>query len=229
LVGVKPCLNELAAEDCPHMPGTVFEDGPLAGLKKWHYQTIAADPPWSYKTFSKPKEGTVPHRSEVEPYKTMTREELIALPVADLAAKDCVLHMWVISSHLDQALELGAAWGFTFKSLGLVWVKTCKSDPEMPKMGMGKWVRQETEIALIFTRGKPKRTDAGVRQAILEPAREHSRKPDESLDRFERLTEGPYLEMFSRANRPGWDHMGNQKGKFDSMDPVEEDRIASLV
>lgn len=235
LVDKHRCRSADAAEDCPHAPvegkGPVVRTGPLSGLRRRHYGVIYADPPWSYKTFSKPDEGTVPHRSKDEPYKSMTAEDLLALPVGELAAEDCVLHMWVISSHFDQALALGAAWGFTFKSLGMVWVKTQKSDPEKPKMGMGKWFRQEAEICLLFTRGKPKRLDAGVRQVILEPAREHSRKPDAGYERVEALSAGPYLEMFSRADRDGWDAMGDQKGKFtpQAIDAAEEAEIDALL
>lgn len=224
-----PCNGSKEADSCPHAPGAAFSDGPMAGLRKWHYGAIMADPPWSFKTYSNRDQGTVPHRTSEAPYKSMTYDELLALPVVDLAAKDCVLHMWTISSHLDQALLLGSAWGFTFKSLGLVWVKTQKGDPETPKMGMGKWLRQEAEIGLLFTKGKPSRVSAGVRQTILEPAREHSRKPDESLVRMEALCSGPYLELFSRSTRDGWDAMGNEKGKFDSLDPREAFAIGALV
>lgn len=191
---------------------------PLAGLRTGYYGAISADPPWSYKTYSNRDQGTVPHRTEEAPYRAMTHDQLKALPVSEVAAKDCLLHMWTISSHVDQAIELGKAWGFTFKSLGIVWVKTQKSDPEKPKMGMGKWLRQDAEIGLIFTKGKPNRMSAGVRQTILEPAREHSRKPDEALARIEQLVDGPYLEMFSRSTRAGWDVMGDETGKFDKPD-----------
>lgn len=199
--------------------------GPLAGLKRRHYGAIYADPPWSFKTFSNRDRGAVPHRSEDAPYQPMTYDELVNLKVQEVAADDCVLHMWTISSHLDQALLLGSCWDFTFKSLGLVWVKTQKGDPETPKMGMGKWFRQEAEICLLFTRGKPKRVSAGVRQTILEPAREHSRKPDVGYERVEALSAGPYLELFSRSSRPGWDAMGNEKGKFDRKPLVDEDDL----
>lgn len=196
---------------------TVFHTGPLQGLRRQHYGAIMADPPWSFKTYSNRDRGTVPHRGE-EPYRSMTMEELQSLPVVELAAKDCLLHMWTISSHVDQAIELGQRWGFTFKTLGFNWVKTQKSDPEKPKMGMGKWLRQDAEIGLIFTRGKPSRLSAAVRQTILEPAREHSRKPDEAMVRIEQLVAGPYLEMFSRSSRRGWDAMGDEVGKFDQLD-----------
>ena len=191
---------------------TLFRRVPLTRLPQGHYGTIYADPPWGFLTYD--KRQIVPQRASVAHYKTMTLDALKALPVGDVAAKDCILHMWTISSHLDQAIDLGRAWGFTFKSLGLNWVKTCKGDPEMPKMGMGHWFRQESEIALLFTKGKPKRLDRGVRQVILEPAREHSRKPDEGASRVLRLTGGPYLELFSRTARPGWDVWGDEAGMF---------------
>ena len=233
LVDKGHCRSEAEADDCPHAPAEkkapIIRTGPLAGLRRRHYQAIYADPPWAFKTFSDSERGTVPHRSEAAPYAAMTAAELLALPVNEIAAKDCVLHMWTISSHFDQALALGAAWGFTFKSLGMVWVKTQKGDPETPKMGMGKWFRQEAEISLLFTCGKPSRTDAGVRQTIIEPAREHSRKPETGYERVEALSAGPYIELFSRSSRAGWDAMGDQKGMFDTIDPIEEDAIEGLI
>lgn len=227
LIDENLCMTAAESSDCPHVP--VIAEGPLAGLRRLHYGVVYADPPWAYKTFSDSELGTVPHRTEDAPYQPMSLEELKAMPVGEIAAKDCVLHMWTISSHLDQSLDLGRSWGFTFKSLGMIWVKTQKGDPETPKMGMGKWFRQEAEICLLFTRGKPTRTSAGVRQTILEPAREHSRKPEAAYERIEALSAGPYVELFSRKSRPGWDAMGNEKGKFDALDPLEEEEIGALV
>lgn len=226
LVAPDACGSAEDMEACPHHR---IQTGPMTGVRINRYKVIYADPPWSFKTYSAPVEGTVPHRGEIEPYKTMTAEDLLDLPVSNVAADDCVLHMWVISSHIEQAIILGAAWGFTYKSLGMVWVKTQKSDPEKPKMGMGHWFRQEAEVCLLFTRGKPKRLSAGVRQVILEPAREHSRKPDEAMTRVESLSAGPYLEMFSRSSRPGWDAMGDQQGKFDTVDLKEMAEIEDLI
>lgn len=231
LVDKSHCKTAQQADDCPHAPvegkASVVATGPLSGLLRQHYRVIYADPPWAYKTFTERDRGIVPHRSAEKPYESMTREELLELPVHELAHPEgCVLHMWTISSHVDQAFELAAKWGFTFKSLSFVWVKTCKGDPEKPKMGMGKWLRQEAEVCLLFTRGKPSRADAGVRQVHLEPAREHSRKPDEFMARIERLSAGPYLEMFSRSSRDGWDAMGNEVGKFDA---VEDDFAAQAI
>ena len=233
LVDKRRCRDAETAENCPHAPVEAkpgkINTGHLSGLRRGHYGTIYADPPWAFKTYSDSELGTVPHRGATEPYPPMSREDLLALPVNEIAAKDCVLHMWTISSHADQAIELAAKWGFTYKSLGFVWVKTQKGDPEVPKMGMGHWLRQEAEVALLFTRGKPARLSKGVRQVILEPAREHSRKPDGFYERVEALSAGPYCELFSRTSRDGWDQMGNQLGFFDALDPLEEAEIEGMV
>ena len=170
------------------------------------FGTILADPPWAFRTFS--GENCTPHRSAEDHYRTMTREELLALPVADVAAKHCALFMWVVDSHLDQALELGQAWGFAFKTLSFIWDKG-------DRMGFGYWSRKQAEVVLMFTRGKPKRLSAGVRQMIRAPRREHSRKPDEIYSRVEQLVGGPYLELFARQQWPGWSAWGNQIGKFE--------------
>jgi N6-adenosine-specific RNA methylase IME4 len=111
-------------------------------------------------------------------------------------------------------------WGFTHKSCAFVWTKADARQVEMfheeiePDMLMGYWTRANTEYCLLGTRGKPKRKAADVRQAIIEPRREHSRKPDCVPARIERLVEGPYLELFARTQRPGWTVWGNQTDKF---------------
>ena len=83
------------------------------------------------------------------------------------------------------------------------------------QVGMGYWTRANTEPCLLATRGKPKRLNADVRQGIIAPRREHSRKPDGIHERIERLVAGPYLELFARQSRPGWTTWGNETTKFD--------------
>lgn len=179
---------------------------------------IYADPPWSFRTYS--GESCVPTRA-ADPYATMTLDEMRALPVGDVAAPDCLLVMWVVSSHIPQAIELAEAWGFTYRSLGPVWFKQRHpdqaelfADDPICDLGMGYWFRQQTEIALVFGRGSPKRLNADVRQAIFAPRREHSRKPDDVRHRIERLVAGPYLEMFARQAPAGWVAWGNEAAKF---------------
>jgi len=192
-------------------------------LPRNHFSCILADPPWAFRTFS--GENMTPHRCAEDHYPTMTLAEMQALPVADLAAKDCALFMWVVGSHLAESIELAASWGFTFKTDAFYWLKQkligadqidlFTDDIPEPRISFGYWTRKQVEPCWLFTRGKPKRLSKGVRQAIIEPRREHSRKPDQQYDRIEALVAGPYLELFSRTSRPGWTAWGNMAGTFE--------------
>jgi N6-adenosine-specific RNA methylase IME4 len=175
------------------------------------YACVLADPPWSFKSWSG-KTGT-PHRTANDHYTTVASTALADLLIADVVAKDCALFMWTVDSHVDQAIDLARAWGFRFKTIAFVWAKTNANGTF--RIGMGYWSRKQTETCLMFTRGTPKRQDKGVRQLIVAPRREHSRKPDEQYERIERLVAGPYLELFARQSRPGWDSWGNETTKFD--------------
>lgn len=200
---------------------------PFAGLPRGHFKAIYADPPWRFATWNKAtavkRRGGRTHGTNVcasVHYDTMPTDELELLPVSDLAADDCCLFIWISWPMLPDALRLIDAWGFQYKTCAFDWVKAHARQIEMFRddsdalMGMGYWTRANSEPCLLATRGKPKRRDAGVRQAIIEPRREHSRKPDCVYERIERLVEGPYLELFSRTTRPGWTVWGNQTGKF---------------
>lgn len=191
-------------------------DWPFGDLPLGSAGAILADPPWSYRTWSAKGTG----RSAEQHYSTMSVEELMALPVADLAAPDCVLFMWATWPTIRDAFRLIDAWGFEYKTCGFDWMKANVStldlfpDPKSADIKLGHWTRSNSEPCLLATRGKPKRKDAGVRMGIIEPAREHSRKPDCVHERIERLVDGPYLELFARAKRPGWLAFGNEVGKF---------------
>lgn len=184
------------------------------------FGAILCDPPWSFLTYG--KKQTTPHRTAEDHYVTMTAEDLRSMPVEGCAAKDCALFMWVVDSHLDEAIELGKAWGFEFKTIAFIWAKTTQRakqfgffPPEtVHRIGMGYWTRKQAEICIMFTRGKPRRIGKGVRQIIEAPRREHSRKPDETHARVEALVGGPYLELFAREPRAGWTVWGNQTDKF---------------
>lgn len=192
----------------------------MNALPTGQFGAILADPPWSFLTYGKKR--TTPHRGAEEHYSTMSAEDLRALPIADVSAKDCALFMWVVDSHLDEALDLGRAWGFTFKTCAFIWLKETANGRQLdiftgesdPRISMGYWTRKQTEQCWLFTRGRPARLDKGVRQVIRDQRREHSRKPDETHDRVQRLVAGPYLELFARQERPGWTVWGNQTAKF---------------
>ena len=182
------------------------------------FGVIEMDPPWSFATFD--GKSSVPTLA-ADPYQTMSLDALKALPVADVAAADCALFMWTVDAHLAEALELGAALGFEFKTIALIWVKAVPYIGQdgffTPSMGMGYWTRKEAEVCLLFTRGKPKRLSRSVRQVMASPRREHSRKPEEGYRRIMALVGGPYLQMFARAPRPGWTTWGNEAEKFDPL------------
>lgn len=189
------------------------------GLPKNHYGAILADPPWHFEVWAMDPDDKRVRRAERH-YTTMPIQEIYALPVADLAAPNCVLFMWVIWPMLEHGLQSIESWGFKYKTCGFAWMKADGSQIQMfeeeikPDMLTGYWTRANSEVCLLATRGKPKRLDAGVRQGIIAPRREHSRKPDGIHERIERLVAGPYLELFARQRRPGWDVWGNQTDRF---------------
>jgi N6-adenosine-specific RNA methylase IME4 len=176
-----------------------------------HYRVIYADPPWTFATYSYKGKG----RSPEAYYDCMSLAEINALPVADWAADDCVLLMWATDPLLPTAFEVMRAWGFTYKTVGFYWAKLNKSaatpyDDRSFFTGLGFWTRANPELCLLATRGHPRRRRADVKKLIVSPRREHSRKPDEAYERIEALCQGPYLEMFARSARPGWDRWGEE-------------------
>lgn len=168
------------------------------------YSIIYADPPWKYDDSG--CEGAAAAQ-----YKTLTLKELGKLPVADIAAPDCVLFMWATYPKLKEALSVIDAWGFKYKSIAFQWVKLNKSGNGY-FFGLGRWTRGNTEPCLIATKGKPKRVSASVGQLIFSPLREHSRKPDEARDKIiELVGDLPRIELFARESVKGWDTWGNEQ------------------
>ncbi len=204
------------------------------------YGAILADPPWHFQSWMNGRwkgDGKIFTPAKAPEYHTMSVEQIAALPVNDLAADDCVLFCWGIWVMLPKVLEIVEAWGFEYKTCAFNWIKADVKQIEMFKqsedgqLGLGYWVRQNSEFCLLATRGKPKRLNADVRQAIIEPRREHSRKPRGVHERIERLVAGPYVELFARARRSGWDAWGNELDKFpavgtspssDDYDPIAD-------
>src|SRR5215469_5614008 len=177
------------------------------------YGVIYADPPWNFRNFSEKGTG----RNAVAHYQCMDFAQIAALKPQRWAAKDCVLFLWATDPLLPKAFELVEAWGFEYKTVGFYWVKTnpaAKSDQNF-FTGLGYWTRANPEQCLLATRGKPSRKSKDVRRLIVDRRREHSRKPDQVRERIERLVSGPYLELFARETKPGWDCWGDQVALFD--------------
>lgn len=205
---------------------------PFASLPRRDYGLILADPPWAFRTFSgRVRTPTKKRFREAEDhYPTMSMDELKALPVGDIAGRHSALVMWIVGSHCDAALDLGRAWGFGFATDLFYWLKQklvradqidlFTGDIAPPKISMGYYSRKQLEPCWLFTRGSPKVHAHDVRQLIIEPPREHSRKPLEQYTRLERLFgDVPRLELFSRTTRQGWDCWGNEVGKY--LEPQE--------
>ena len=188
------------------------------------YRVIYADPPWLFESRSEKGDGRNPNQD----YDCMPTAEIAALPVHQMASKDCVLFLWVTNPMLPDGLAVMRAWGFKYKAVGFTWAKATKQglngDPVRPlkdefnwRMNNGYWTRQNTEHCLIGTMGDiARRPDArNVRELLIAGSgADKSQKPIEAYDRIERLVDGPYLELFARNTRRGWDSFGNEVFKY---------------
>lgn len=176
------------------------------------FATILADPPWQFQN----RTGKVaPEHRRLSRYGTMGLDEIMALPLAQLAADTAHLYLWVPNALLPEGLRVMEAWGFQYKS-NLVWHKIRK-DGGPDGRGVGFYFRNVTELVLFGVRGKNARTLAPGRSQVnflTTRKREHSRKPDEFYDIVESCSPGPYLEMFARGARPGWHVWGNQSEEY---------------
>ncbi len=159
------------------------------------YATIYSDPPWQYGNQST-RAATDNH------YDTLTVEQLCEMPVEGIAADDAHLHLWTTNAFLREAFDVIDAWGFEYRSV-FVWVK--------PQMGIGNYWRVSHEFLLLGIRGNAKRFNARDQMSWLEADRtRHSAKPEQVRAMIEKVSSGPYLEMFGREQMPGWTVMGNQ-------------------
>jgi N6-adenosine-specific RNA methylase IME4 len=162
------------------------------------YRTIVADPPWP----SMHQRSTY-HRGKPERhYSTMTVEDICALPVSEIAEADAHLWVWGVNRLLEDAYCVVRAWGFTPMTL-LTWAK--------PGPGMGYYLRNNTEHAILATRGRPMPPKkAAIASFYQWPRGPHSQKPDAFYDLVEQVSPGPYVEVFARRHRFFWDVWGNE-------------------
>ena len=140
----------------------------------------------------------------------MNIKDIKALPVAELADKDCILFLWATFPLLHEALEVIRAWGFHYKTVAFTWIKLA---PKVDHIfwGLGSWTRSNAEICLLATRGQPRRRARNVHQVIISHVEEHSKKPDEARQRIVALMgDVPRVELFARQAAPGWDVWGNE-------------------
>jgi len=172
------------------------------------YQIIYADPPWRYNARKNP--DTKFGGGAEGQYPLMTMDEIKALPVKELADKNCALFLWTTFPYLDQQIKLFEHWGFDYKTLGFSWVKTNPKN-DKPFFGVGYYAKSNCEVCLMGVKGKMKPISNKVSSVVIAPRREHSRKPDEVRERIvELFGDLPRIELFARQKTEGWDVFGNE-------------------
>jgi N6-adenosine-specific RNA methylase IME4 len=194
----------------------------FAGLPARSARAILADPPWHFRCHT----DDVGSRDPRNHYRTMSERDLKELPVKDIAARDCHLFLWVTGPMLEFSFEVMQEWGFTYSAIAFTWVKLKRGDYMLTgerdlHVGLGYTTRKNTELCLLARRGSPQRRSTKVREVILAPRREHSRKPDEIHERIEEYCAGPYVELFARSSRKGWRTWGHETTKFDPAEAAE--------
>jgi N6-adenosine-specific RNA methylase IME4 len=159
---------------------------------KGQYRTIVVDPPWKYDADQA--------RKTPQLYATMTKAELLALPVRSWAEEDCHLYLWATNHDLRNAFELMEAWGFRYVTT-LTWVKT-------PAFGLGAYFRNTTEHCLFGVRGKLSTRVKNIGTHFIAPKTSHSAKPHAFYEIVERASFPPFLDVFARKERRDWTTWG---------------------
>lgn len=171
------------------------------------FATVLADPPWRFAN----RTGKVaPEHRRLDRYSTMSLDAIKSLPVAEAAAKNAHLYLWVPNALLPDGLEVMSSWGFRYVS-NIIWAKR-RIDGGPDGRGVGFYFRNVTEILLFGVRGSMRTLAPGRSQVnmIETRKREHSRKPDEQYELITRCSPGPYLEMFARHPHPNWTVWGDE-------------------
>lgn len=191
------------------------------------YSIIYADPPWHYNgKMQFDRSGITKENPEWRrdifvssacfKYPTLPTKELKKLPIQNISKDDSLLFMWSTNPHLEQAIMLGTAWGFEYKTVAFVWNKM-NHNP-------GQYTLSYCELCLLFKRGRiPKPRGArNVKQLLEEPRGAHSQKPEEIANRIEKMfPHHSKIELFARHRRNGWDTWG-----LDSFSDEEFNLIA---
>jgi N6-adenosine-specific RNA methylase IME4 len=168
------------------------------------YRTIVADPPWGYPGMSKPWRSSV-----ADHYPTMAIEEICSLPITSMAENQAHLYLWAVLPMLRDAYRVVRAWGFV-PSTVITW---CKPGP-----GLGAGWRGNTEHLIVARRGNLPFLTTGRGTWYVASRSAHSQKPDVFLDMIEEMSPGPYVELFSRRHRLGWDVWGNESANTATLE-----------
>ena len=183
-------------------------------LPEKKFDIIYADPPWHYNgklQFDKSSASVdkidlsknIFISSAEFKYPTLKTSQMMSLPVQDIAKDDCLLFMWATNPHLAQAIQLGEAWGFEYKTVAFVWDKLAHNP--------GQYTLSNCELCLVFKRGRIPRPRGArnIQQLIRSPRRAHSMKPDEVRHNIEKMfPTQERIELFARSAARGWTAWG---------------------
>ena len=186
-----PASRTCAAAPFPPLPTTRFE-------------IIYADPPWDYRgQLQHAGAGSRDTGGAVRHYPTVVLGDLSNLDIASIAAENSLLFLWATSPHLDQAIDLGKAWGFAWATVAFVWDKV--------RVNPGFYTMSQCELCLVFKRGKipTPRGKRNVRQLVAAKRGPHSVKPEEVRRRIEAMFPSQRkIELFARQRVAGWEPWG---------------------
>jgi len=180
------------------------------------YKTIYIDPPWMEAGGGKIKRGADKH------YPLMKTKDIIILlknEIVPLVNDDCHLYLWVTNNFLRDGFQVLDALGFKYITK-ITWVKD--------KIGLGQYYRGNSEDCLFARKGMlPYKLKNGKRQqgvtSFQAKRKKHSEKPTEMVEMIEKVSHGPYLEVFARKKRSNWDSWGNEiENTSIKEEPIEE-------
>lgn len=173
------------------------------------YNTVVIDPPWPLSMANGNKRRK--NSAKKLPYETMTLKEIESFPISDFCEKGCHVYLWTTNKFLRKSFEVFDKWGIKFHLI----LTAVKPSGLCPNMGY----TFATEFCLLGFYGSPALKWKAISCLnwfeIFNTKGKHSRKPDVFYDKVERMSHAPYIDIFSRKNRKGWDSYGDEIGKFD--------------
>jgi N6-adenosine-specific RNA methylase IME4 len=177
--------------------GDIFQTLAAVVASGKKFRCVVADVPW-WSDDACRRGGAAYH------YPSMTSESLqdLGQMINQMTTPDCVLFLWVPQALVFDAKPIIDAWGFGYKT-GAVWLKD--------EFKTGWYFRMQHELLLFATRpGSPPFIARDISSIINGDSVRHSEKPEVVYELIERAVAGPYLELFARQRRDGWDQVGDQ-------------------
>lgn len=203
----------MSAPKAQNLPFPPVPDGPRAKL-------AMIDPPWHFETRSAVK-VEANDRSPQKHYPTADLNHLKTIPMQEILDDDAWLVLWITGPLIVRGVHviLARAWGLQLSGMGFTWIKLWNNfetarlatTPLLEQdlaIGGGYTTRKNAEFAVLMKKGSPSVARRDIREVIVSPRREHSRKPEEAYRRLEHFCAGPRVDMFGGAPRPGWTYWG---------------------